>query len=254
MHSTTEQRFLFLLNEWLTRTGCTLNEEQTHLYLAAALRHIAPHSDDEQILTFFKHFHSDHDLVRSLQQPLHPQHEANWQDWSMRVMLILRHRNLSWSRDSAIAEEDLAQIGRTELLASLDDFQYRSRFSTWAYHVVICAVLRCIRDQGAKKRTAPTDALPVTDEQMLMIVDDELPDLMVFSKLLYTEVAQILHDRLGPQTAQVFQLFARDDMKAAAIAARCDLHLAQVYQMIREARRVLRNHPDMLFLRERGWE
>lgn len=252
MDSATEQQFLRLLQEWLTTTGRSLDEAQSRQYLAAALHHIPEDSNAQPVFAFFEHFHEDHELVASLQQPWHPLHEANWQDWSLRVVLILRHRNLFWSRDIAIAEEDLAQIGRTELLASLDMFHYRSRFSTWAYNVISRSAQRCIRDQGAKKRSAPADYLPVADEQVLLIADEEMPDLMICSKMLYAEVAQILHDRLGPKTALVFQLFTCKDMKASAIAAQCNLHLAEVHQMIREARRVLRKHPAMLLLREHG--
>ncbi len=254
MHSTIERRFLLLLHAWLTATDQSLEAEQARQYVSAALCHISEESSDQQVYAFFEHFHADHELVTALQQPLHPLHEANWQDWSMRVVLILRHRNLAWSRDIAVAEEDLAQIGRAELLASLHMFHYRSRFSTWAYNVISRAVLRCIRDQGAKKRSMPADYLLVSDEQLLLIADDEHLDTIVCSQLLYAEVARILHDRLGPQTTMVFQMFLNQDMKASAIAAQCNIHTHQVHQMLREARRVLRNHPDMLFLREYGWD
>lgn len=248
----TEQRCLSLLHGLIAGMGWSLDEQQRAMYVQMALRCLPVHSTDKQVQAFFANVYADYDTVLSLQQPLHPLHEQRWRDWSTRVILILRHRNLAWARDVAVSEEDLAQIAREELLMSLGDFCYRSRFSTWAYYVVTRAAQRCIRDLSAKKRTGKSEHLATVYEQALMVPDDDLTDLLAIGTVIYAEVEQVLLKRLGPQTAEVFRLFVREDMTAQAIADRFQLSLSRVQSLLREAKRVLRGHPDILLWREYG--
>src|SRR5215470_3270492 len=61
--------------------------------------------------------------------------------------------------DALADSQDLVQMALEELIRALPSFRYASRFSTWAYTVIIRSAQRYLRDCNAAKRNGKPESL-----------------------------------------------------------------------------------------------
>jgi RNA polymerase sigma-70 factor (ECF subfamily) len=119
------------------------------------------------------------------------------------------------------------------VLAKLDSFRGRSRFTTWAYKFVILEAAVAARrrhwgdrdvslDDREWRSTAPTAQQVLEDAELLDAVRDAL------------------RDRLTPHQRAVFTALALDGVPIDVLAARMDTSRGALYKTLHDARRKLR--------------
>ncbi|NTW97833.1 MAG: sigma-70 family RNA polymerase sigma factor [Oscillochloris sp.] len=190
----------------------------------------------------------DHSTIEALCRNSHMGHQAAWVSWLSHAMAILRHAHLDWARDGAVHIDDLAQIAMLELVRALPGFRYQSRFSTWAFQVITRGVQRHLRDMSAQKRVGNIDATVDPLTVAGAISEGEIPEAQAEAHLLTAIIDAELTAALGVRNAEVFRLWACDDLSAEMIGQRVGLSVARVYAVIAQSRQYLRGREVI-----RGW-
>src|SRR5262245_2403711 len=130
-----------------------LTVEQETAYAQAMIMYVQDHYTEAEIYRLIHYYHLDHREVGALRDPQHPRHQESWRNWRRHIVRILRSTDLDWLPDSAIDFEDLVQIALEELNEAIATYRFNSRFSTWAYTVVVRAAQHVIRERRAAKRS-----------------------------------------------------------------------------------------------------
>lgn len=227
-----------------------LGSDASAAYLGGLLPHVAPHTCDSCLRAKIVRYHLDHDLVRSLADRDHPQHAAAWEAWVAHALRIVRSRYPD-ARQPPLAEaHDLAQDGLLALSQSLARFHYDSRFSTWAYAVVLRIAHRRARDLRAAKRAAEAASIEsVVECGDLPAAPDEL-EQMVAASVLAAAAEAILGAHADARLSQIFRLWAIHDQRAAQIGALVRLSPSRVAALIAQGRALLRAHPSVVAWRD----
>jgi RNA polymerase sigma-70 factor (ECF subfamily) len=223
-----------------------LSDDEQKSYISALLPLLSDDVSDTRLRQTLIAYHADHALVESLRARGHMQSEANWNAWSKQVIAILQRAGLLWSSDFAVDSEDLAQIAQMELIRSLASFRYNSRFSTWAYQVVVRGVQRHLRNARAQKRAARPESLDQLPADIEIKQDNlENPITLAEAHTLAEQIAAILTDYADQRLAQIFQLWANADLSAEEIGRRVKLSPSRVRTLLAQAREHLRQHPQI---------
>ena len=230
--------------------GWGLDATAAHALAEIALAYIHPEIGDTQLCTVILNLHRDLPTVEALCLHGSAVHHQEWENWMGQARAILRKAHLDWARDGAVDLDDLAQIALLELSRALPSFRYQSRFSTWAYKVITRGVQRHLRGMSAQKRAGEIDV--ATDPQTLehTIGADELPEAQAEAHHLTTTIFAELMIALGSRNAEVFRLWACDDLSAEMIGQRMGLSVARVYAVISHARIYLRGRATIRDWRE----
>jgi RNA polymerase sigma factor (sigma-70 family) len=225
--------------------GWNLREEQIQHYAAVLSPHFSKSQSDVTLRTIVTNYHLDHAAVEALMQANHQQHLAQWNDWMSAVLRILSREGLNWTTDPAITSDDLAQIALMELAHSIHSFHYHSRFSTWAYGVIVRSVQRSIRDSRALKRAQRPDSLDqLTDSEALIRFEDH-PETIGVAQLLVEQALAILAAQPDQRLKDIFELWAIEDTKVDEIGKLFKLHPSRIRALLQQARQMLREHPTI---------
>jgi RNA polymerase sigma-70 factor (ECF subfamily) len=174
----------------------------------------------------------------------HPRHEQtvrSLHDVLRRVALSelsRRRHQLRWVNGPEF--DDLAQQAAGDALVTvldkLDDFRGLSRFTTWAYKIVVFEVSAKIARHAWRRHPHGADALP----------PDELPDLTARPPEEWLEQRGQLHalsraiGELTDRQREVFVAIALNDVPIDFIAAKFGTSRNAVYKNLFDARRSLR--------------
>ncbi|MEI7768335.1 MAG: sigma-70 family RNA polymerase sigma factor [Chloroflexales bacterium] len=223
--------------------GWELNAEDVERY-ALALRSLLPDTCDETMLRrVCSYYHADHQLVDALRDSRHPRHSEQWKVWMDQVVEILRKAGLYWSSDSAVDSDDLAQVAQIALVASLQNFAYRSSFATWAHTVTVQSVRRHIRDSRAKKRAQRPESLDSSPDLDAPARDEDEPEQQALNHVLINQIHTIMLQGGDKRIAFIFHLWAIDDRSTEEIGKRIHLHPSRVRALLAQARTILQQHP-----------
>ena len=210
--------------------------------------------DDQDLLKAIQNYHYDHEIVEALMDQQHHTHEVMWESWRRHFTGMIANKLLSTSLyDASLLNlEDLVQEALQDIWKGLPRFNYRSRFSTWAFQVAVNCFQRQIRTVKAEKRTGhlwaqSIDALQ-TDEETVADAHVVEPGQRVFDdtllKLVHTALAAASDDRL----ATIFRLWHDEEQTLRAIGDQFHLSPTRVYVLLKQASALLQTA-----ILEQGW-
>lgn len=243
-HRTPLARCLAVIRERNAALRWRLDDETVQQYAQNLAAHISDHTTDDMLSDMAVNYRLDHGVVAALRAHAHPEHEAQWAQWMQQVLVVLRSAGLHWADDPAISEDDLAQIARAELVRALPAYRYQSRFSTWAYGVVVQIVKRYLRDRRALKRAARPESLDTVAESALPAGLGQA-EAAAQSASLLAAINAVLGEHPDGRLRQIFHLWAVEDRRVAEIGALIHLHPSRVRALLALARTLLSEHPDI---------
>jgi RNA polymerase sigma-70 factor, ECF subfamily len=189
----------------------------------------------------------DHTSRRWVEQlhPDHPRHEqaaARLHDVLHRAAMHELHRRRG--RLGALAGPELDDVAQQcaddammKILARVDDFEGRSRFTTWAYAFVIFEV------SGKVARHAWRDHPPSRDD----LTWDHLPDTLtprpsdqVERREQLAALTRAIEEDLTPRQREVFVALALNDVAIDVLALELGSNRNAIYKNLFDARRRLR--------------
>lgn len=222
-----------------------LTPEQQAAYVQALLEYLPGPSDDEQLQRLAVRYHLEHQEVQALLDPQDPGHQDAWRNWHTQAIKILRSANIHWLSEGAIDFEDLTQSALEELHRSIASYRYNSRFSTWAYTVIVRAGKRTLRALRAAKRTGAIVSLD--DPTLRVQLVDSMADPEVNSSVaeLNALINAILSAEGGQRWVEIFQLRTYDDQRLTDIGRQLGLSASRVSILLDHMRTLLRRHPDL---------
>lgn len=232
-----------LVDACSTEGGWQIAPALAEAYARHIMAFVAEDDTEAKLRVMIVNYHLDHANVAILQERSHPEHPQAWEYWMRRTMAILRKEGFGWFSDQAIDLEDLAQSAFVELVRSLENYQYRSRFSTWAHQVIANRIRRMLRDSRAQKRAVRPDSLDQLPDP------DVIPDTAIYAeaavhhRLLHEQVQSILGALPDQRISQIFHLWALEDRRIAEIGQLVQLHPSRVRTLLQQARELLRQHP-----------
>lgn len=218
-------------------------------YAAAISECAADGADDDDLQLIAMHYHADHQHVAALYDAHRLDHADAWRHLVDQVITILRREGLGWSSDSAVAGEDLAQLACLELARALPGYRYQSRFTAWAYKVVVLRIRRYLRDSRREKRAARPDSLDQLGEYEAPAYPAESTETDVHARLLYELIQRILAEQPDRRLSTIFHLWAIEDRRTAEIGSLLGLHASRVRALLRQIRDLLHNDPAF-----QGWD
>lgn len=236
----TGSRFAQAIAELNADEGWGLDEAQRSRY-GGALARLHPQGCREPILRrVIVAYHLDHELVEALRDPGHGDHLRAWAAWRPRVVAVLRHAGLAWSRDGAADREDLAQVACLELARSLAAYRYESRFASWAFQVIVRSARNELRGQRAMKRAGETAYLAGSEADKLPLTDPDRPESIAAARLLADLVHSVLAGQRDRRLAAIFRLWAVEDRRVSEIGASYGLSPARVRALLGQIVELLR--------------
>jgi RNA polymerase sigma factor (sigma-70 family) len=230
------------LNEEL---GWGLSSEEQQTYSAHIDIYLSDMYTEPRLRALIICYHQDHALVQALRDNQHGAYNEAWQIWMTQVVAIVKRAGLAWSSDAAVDLDDLVQIARVEIVRSIASFQYQSRFSTWAYRVVVQSVQRYIRDSQALKRTIHPDSLDYLPEHAAPNYHGDYLEAHVDGSLLLERIMTFLAAQPDTRLARIFHLWAVNDRSTEEIGRLIQLSPARTRALLAQARVLLRDHPDI---------
>jgi RNA polymerase sigma factor (sigma-70 family) len=222
-----------------------LTAPQRERYAEALAALVDPDVSPELLQQVALNYHRDHRLVAALRNPQHPDHALRWLRWMQSVRSILHQRGLYWATDAAVDDDDLTQIAMIALQGALPTYQYRSRFSAWAYSVVVRRIKRYNRDSRRLRRKAlllSLDQITTHDPDRAPPADDRTED-ETHTQALYAQIERVLAAQPDRRLRTIIHLAYVEDCHPADIGARVDLQPARVRALIRQARRIISADP-----------
>lgn len=227
-----------------SQLGWHLDEANRQAYAASLASLVSWDLSDERLQEIIVNYHADHALVAALRDATHHGHEEAWRGWMERVMAVVRANGFAWSSDSAIGSDDLGQIAYIELVRALPSYRYQSRFSTWAYKVVVQSMKRHLRFSRAGKRAERPDSLNRLPEADAPLDSMEL-DSEPLGRLLQERIAAILARQPDQRLTTIFHLWAVQDTHIDDIGSIVQLHPSRVRALLLQIRQLLRGHPEL---------
>lgn len=225
--------------------GWNLGERGRTAYVDALLPHIPPDCDDAALAARVEYYRLDHEVVRALLDDRHPAYQEAWTQWVELTLRIVRSRVPRAPAHSAVEAHDLAQEGLAALGQSIPRYHYESRFSTWAYAVVMRTVYRTVRNLNAAKRTAHVESVErQTELGVILAAPSDLDDIIAV-RALHATIEEILRAQPDARLALIFRLWAIHDQPVAAIARWLNLSVSRVSSLLADIRELLRAHPQI---------
>jgi len=243
-HADLERRCLALVEALSQELAWTLSAGQQRDYVASVCAFAPPDSSEDGLRRRLQNYHLDHDLVRSLQDRLHPRHDSAWREWCISALRIVWQTGMVAPDAALTGPDDLAQSALEELLRSLPDYAYRSRFSTWAYTIIVRAVQRSHVHLRAAKRSAPTQPI---DAELIdrgpPTRESEHPETIAAGNELAALIDTLLATSKNERLARIFKLWAAGDWRLADIARSVGIDSSRVSVLLKEARAILGRDP-----------
>jgi RNA polymerase sigma factor (sigma-70 family) len=225
--------------------GWTLSAGELQAYRCDIPCYLPDPCSESQIHMVATNYHRDHALVQTLLEPDHQQHTAAWTEWMPQVIRILQHAGLARSDDTAENSEDLTQVALMALVRALPHFRYASRFSTWAYQVIVQSVQRHLRDQRAAKRAVRADSLEQSGGYHVPIGEAEHPVLVAEAHVLAELIERLLAAQPDQRLVRIFRLWAYADARVEEIGQQVQLSPARVRILLNQIRDLLQHNPDI---------
>lgn len=219
-----------------------LSSEQETSYAQAIATYTPEPYNNAQLQRIARYYHLDHQEVQALCDAQHPRHHEAWAKWSQQVLRFLHNANLDWVTDSAVDVEDLSQIALKELHESIASYHFGSRFSTWAYTVILRAARHTVRTQYAAKRNGTLVAIDDPDTVAYLSNPGDDPVTLAQNTELSKVINDILLERGGPQWVKIFQCWAQEDKRLVDIGRQVGLSTGRVSILIDQMRSLLRDH------------
>jgi RNA polymerase sigma-70 factor, ECF subfamily len=153
----------------------------------------------------------------------------------LRVLLLRASRFEVARRRGDLAQGEVDQIAHAsaaealrQVLARLDEYRGRSRFTTWASKFALLEAAVRMRKLGWQARQCPAE------DHSLALSDTRLPPE------LRSRFAKTIRDGLTPQQRDVFLTISFTAMPIDVLADQLGGARADVYETLRAARRLLR--------------
>jgi RNA polymerase sigma factor (sigma-70 family) len=191
------------------------------------------------------HYHLDHSVVQALCARDEQRSTDAWAAWMPQVIAVLRREDLDYGSDSASDIDDLAQIARIELVRSLPEFRYESRYSTWAYAVIVRSIRNELRARTAQKRTAQVISLAASVAQRAPNTEASNPEALATASVLLKLAYSILQAHPDQRLAHIFGLWVVEDMRVVEIGARIGLSQSRVRVLLGQITALLQQDPSM---------
>lgn len=241
-------RFAQVINELNQTNGWGLDSVSCGRY-CEALTALHPHGCAETLLgRVVVAYHLDHRLVRALADACQAEHEGAWLSWMPQVLAVLSHAGLAGLDDGSGDLEDLAQVARLELARSLPVYRYESRFSTWAFQVILRSARNELRGRKALKRVGYTTYLDGSTALDVPIAETEHPESVAAARLLAALANSVLTGQGDARLARIFRLWALEDRRVVEIGAQVGLSPARVRVLLGQIVSLLQQD-----VRIRGW-
>jgi RNA polymerase sigma factor (sigma-70 family) len=225
--------------------GWNLSLDEQQAYTGHIFTYLPEQCSDSKLRTIVVAYHEDHALVQALCDIQHHAHDTAWQAWRAQIAAILQRAGLIWSRDPAVDSDDLIQVAQSELVRSIAQFQYHSRFSTWAYRVVVQSVQRSIRNSQALKRAVRPDSLDQLAEGDTPHYSENYLEAHTAGQMLLERIVALLAAHSDERLAVIFRLAVVDDRSTEEIGQLVQLHPSRVRALLAQARTFLREHSDI---------
>lgn len=224
--------------------GWQLDGQTIHRYRSALASLLPPDCSDMLLRRVIINYHSDHALLHALRDQTQPQHVEAWRSWMDQARRILQRNGLAWSSDGAVDSDDLVQVAHAELVRALPSFRYTSRFSTWAYQVIVQSVQRELRNSQAQKRAVRPDPLEAA-APVLLFDERERPEQHATAALLIDQSLAVLAHGGDARLKRIFLLCVVADMRPEDVAPVLRLHPSRIRALLGEARQLLQNDPTL---------
>lgn len=241
------------LNEELVSIVTALSDEKgwgldammINRYALVLDKHLPTDASREQIMRTCCCYHDNYVLVEALSNQADPQMDKFWYEYHQLAVRILYKQNLADGYAGEFDVQDLAQEALLEVFRSLSGFHFQSSFLTWAHQVIVNTARRMYRDRRAQKRPPQGSSLedPGAWERALPLADD--PCVTVEAHELALQIQQILTEQGGARLAQIFLRHALEDQTSFTIGAHVHLHHSRVRALLKDARQILHDDPDM---------
>lgn len=182
-------------------------------------------------------------------QAIGPQREQavdDLRDYLLRAVLVYltRHRSdvasLDYGEIQQLAE-DWAQQGVLQVLAKLPSFRGDSKFTTWAYRVVINLVAGDLR----RKRwdSLSLEALTESDQPDLRLKEDNAqasPETELTRGEAWAAIQRVIDEELTDRQRTVLTKVVLEDLPVEQVAVEMDTNRNNIYKIVHDARRKLR--------------
>jgi len=162
----------------------------------------------------------------------------------LREILVrgLRHGLRTWLEPDSPSLESLAQETAQEavlrILAQLDKFEGRSRFTTWAHKVAIRIALTELRRK--EWRNVSLDQMLESEEgeprERWLADPAPGPELTVEQNDLLARLAQIMKEELTPRQMSLMQAVALRGVPLEALAQKMGVERNALYKLMHDAR------------------
>jgi RNA polymerase sigma factor (sigma-70 family) len=223
-----------------------LTAAQELAYPQAIIAYLPEDCTDAQLQRIVWYYHLDHEEVRALCDAQHTQHQEAWQRWHTQVSHILRSVNLDWLSDVAVDLEDLTQLALDKMRQSIASYRFNSRFSTWAYTVIVRTAQHVIRKQRAAKRTATVVSLDSGTALSSPADQTTDPEAHASAKELTALINSVLAEHGGLRWVEIFQLWFHEDQRLVDIGRQVGLSPSRVSILLEHMRLLLRQHPALI--------
>jgi RNA polymerase sigma factor (sigma-70 family) len=221
--------------------GWGLSPADRYRYAAAVCALLLPGASGTLIRDVTVNYHADHALVEALRDARRPEHNAAWAEWMHRTMGVLRANGFGRSDNTLLDPADLVQVANAALVRALPTYRYQSRFSSWAFRVIVQSARNELRAALAQKRAAQPASLDQLAEGDHPADSRSRDEERANSQLLVGMVRGILAAHPNERLGRIFLLWALADQRVADIGALLQLHPTRVRALLREARALLQN-------------
>jgi RNA polymerase sigma-70 factor (ECF subfamily) len=190
-------------------------------------------------------------------QSVGPAHTAAIEDlreYILRAVLVYltRHRSdvagLDYDELQQLAE-DWAQQGALQVLAKLPTFRGDSKFTTWAYRVVVNLVAGDLRRK--RWESVSLDAMTDAEQPDPRLSEDDRrpsPETLLARSEAWQVIHEVMTESLTNRQRTVLTMVVLDDLPVEEVADRMGTNRNNIYKIVHDARRKLR-----LELQLRDW-
>ena len=160
---------------------------------------------------------------------------AGHQAWRMRGLLA---DSSPGTMDDLVNQ--CADDAMTTLLGKLDDFEGRSRFTTWAFKFAVYQMNATVRQQQWRHRVVELRELPVAEDPA------HSPEEHAVAKDLASALADAMHEVLTPHQRHVAVALLVDEVPIDVLAERLGSTRGALYKTIHTVRTRLRDRLESL--------
>ena len=175
----------------------------------------------------------------------------------LRLLLFngLRRGLINWVNPSNPEFEslvdDFAQESLLKVLANLDSFEGRSKFTTWAYKIAVRVALTELRrkrwqDRSLEALESAESSLPLPDQRPSPAQQIEQSDS-------FQRLEQIINETLTPKQRQAMLGIAVEEMPIEELAQQMNMNRNALYKLLHDARLKIKKQlleegltPDMI--------